>query len=99
MISNHKQIFLNKICTIFVKTTNRNFNEEQNINYFVGKVIDISQEGILIEHPENKCKSYFYKESIVSIAEEPIVYEKKQNLEKEINPYDDIDNLTEIIKR
>ena len=59
MNSDIKKIFLNKICTIILKPINRNFNEEQNINYFVGSVIDINEEGILMEHPENKVDDLY----------------------------------------
>ena len=100
MNSEIKNLFLNKICTIFVKATNRNFNEEQNINYFVGCIIDISNEGILIEHPENKCKSFFYKESVVGLAEELIVYKSdKKNNSENVSPYENIDNLTDLINK
>lgn len=99
MNSDIKKIFLNKICTIILKPINRNFNEEQNINYFVGSVIDINEEGILMEHPENKCKSFFYKNSIIGLAEELVVYKKDEVKNKNFNPYENIDDLTDVIKK
>lgn len=100
MISDIKNLFLNKVCTILVKPINRNFDEQQNINYFVGYIIDMNDEGILIEHPENKCKSFFYKSSIIGIAEELVVYKNKPKEQQEnSNPYDNIDDLTNLIKK
>lgn len=100
--------FLNKVCTIFLNKINRKFNEEQNINYFVGKVLEINKDGILIEHIGNKCKSFFYTHSIIGIAEESFVYsDEKENLKttdikKETiknNLYDNIDNLTDVLDK
>ena len=59
MNSEIANLFVNKICTIFVNKINRNFDEEQNVNYFVGKILEINKDGILIEHIANKCKSFF----------------------------------------
>jgi len=87
---------------------NRKFNEEQNINYFVGKVLEINKDGILIEHIGNKCKSFFYTHSIIGIAEESFVLsDEKENIKitdikKETvkdNFYDNIDNLTDVLDK
>jgi len=100
--------FLNKVCTIFLNKINRKFNEEQNINYFVGKVLEINKDGILIEHIGNKCKSFFYTHSIIGIAEESFVLsDEKENIKitdikKETvkdNFYDNIDNLTDVLDK
>jgi uncharacterized protein (DUF488 family) len=100
--------FLNKVCTIFLNKINRKFNEEQNINYFVGKVLEINKDGILIEHIGNKCKSFFYTHSIIGIAEENFVYsDEKENLKTtqvkkekvKNNLYDNIDNLTDVLDK
>lgn len=94
-----KNLFLNKICTILLKPINRVFDERQNVNYFVGYVIDMNDDGVLIEHPENKCKSFFYKSSIIGIAEELVVYKNKKEGDKNSNPYDNIDDLTNLTKK
>jgi hypothetical protein len=100
--------FLNKVCTIFLNKINRKFNEEQNINYFVGKVLEINKDGILIEHIGNKCKSFFYTHSIIGIAEESFISSdvkeniKTTEIKKEIvkdNFYDNIDNLTDVLDK
>lgn len=110
-----QKIFLGKICTIFVRNINRNFNEEQNINYFVGKVLEFHNDGILIEHVASKCKSFFFLNSIIGIAEESYVAssnnekhlkksnevftESKEEIKKNENVYDSIDNLTDFINK
>lgn len=100
MNSEFKKYFLNKICTVFLNEINRTFNEQQSVNYFVGYVIDIDDYGILIEHPENKCKSFFYKNSIAGIAEELVVIKKEEDNKDNLNnPYDNIDDLTSIINK
>lgn len=110
-----QKIFLNKICTIFVRNINRNFNEEQNIDYFVGKVLQINEDGILIEHVASKSKSFYFLNSIIGIAEESYVSysndekslkksnevfaEVKEEIKKNENVYDSIDNLTNFINK
>ena len=102
--------FLNKVCTIFLNKINRNFNEEQSINYFVGKVLEINKDGILIEHIGNKCKSFFYTHSIIGIAEESFIPPnekenlktsdvKKEIVKNNLNLYDNIDNLTDVLDK
>ena len=102
--------FLNKVCTIFLNKINRKFNEEQNINYFVGKVLEINKDGILIEHIGNKCKSFFYTHSIIGIAEESFIPSnekenlktsdvKKEIVKNNLNLYDNIDNLTDVLDK
>lgn len=114
MNSEIANLFVNKVCTIFVNKINRIFNEEQNVNYFVGKVLEINKDGILIEHIGNKCKSFFYSDSIIGIAEENFISQdsnekeilkekvpeqEKQVSKKNINVYDSIDNLTDILEK
>jgi hypothetical protein len=107
--------FLNKVCTVFLHQINRSFNEEQNVNYFVGKVLEINKDGILIEHIGNKCKSFFYTHSIIGIAEESFVLPdeketlkatsgistevKKEPIKKNISFYDSIDDLTDVLDK
>jgi len=70
--------FVDKVCTIFVGKTNRNFTEDQNLAYFIGKVLSISDSGILTEHPGTKCKTYFNMHSVICIAEEKVVMQKPE---------------------
>lgn len=73
------QHFVGKVCTIFTTPTNRNYKEENPqtfpepmYHYFTGRVEKIDALGILVSQvltPE-KCKSYFFMQNLVGIAEE-----------------------------
>jgi hypothetical protein len=69
------EYFQNKIVTFFVSPINRNFDEKQTIDYFVGKVINLDEAGIWYEHPVNKCKNFIFYDKIISISEEEIIHE------------------------
>lgn len=75
--------FLNKICTIFTKQINRDFKAENPttypqpiFHYFVGKILEIDNKGILIQQWNNNNKkllSYFFIDHVISICEEEIL--------------------------
>lgn len=67
------EYFKNKIVTFFVPSINRNFDEKQSVDYFVGKVVSLDDAGIWYEHPINKCMNFIFYERIISISEEQIV--------------------------
>jgi hypothetical protein len=77
------EYFLNKICTIFTIPTNRDFKTENPttfpqpiFHYFVGKILEIDNKGILVQQWNNNNKkllSYFFIDHIVSISEEEIL--------------------------
>jgi hypothetical protein len=82
MKSKHLDYFLNKICTIFTVPGNRDFKEENPstypqplFHYFVGKILEIDEKGILIQQWNNskKLKSYFFINHIISICEEEVL--------------------------
>lgn len=88
--------FLDKICTIFTVTTNRDFKAENPttypqpiFHYFVGKVIEIDEKGILLQQWNNnkKLKSYFFIDHIVSICEEEILDPNRPEDAKLIEDY------------
>jgi hypothetical protein len=72
------EYFQNKIVTFFVPKMNREFNEEQSINYFVGKLIKLDESGCWYEHPASKCMSFIFYDKILSIAEEQVVSESSE---------------------
>lgn len=78
--------FVNKVCTVFLPQINRNFSEDQNLAYFIGKVLSINETGIVLEHPGTKCKTYFNMHSVIGIAEEKVVMGKPPKDLKAINP-------------
>lgn len=40
------------------------------VDYFMGRIDAIDEEGILVTHPITKCKNYIFMKYMVSIAEE-----------------------------
>ena len=67
------QYFVGKICTIFTAPINREFNERQNVDYFVGRVDGFDDKGILMSHVVSDCKNYYFFQNVISIAEEQLV--------------------------
>lgn len=67
---NSLKYFENKIATIFVGPINRKFDEKTMIEYFVGLVTKIDDNGIWYEHLTTKCRNFIFYNQIVSISEE-----------------------------
>lgn len=72
--------FVGKCCTVITHAMNRNFKEESPetfpkplFTYFVGFVEQVDSEGVWIEQLENKLKTFFFKHSVIAIAEEQVV--------------------------
>ncbi len=72
-MNQHLNYFTNKFCTIFVPAINRKYNEDQNNAYFLGKIIYINEDGLILEHPATKCRTYFNMQNIIGIAEEKVM--------------------------
>jgi hypothetical protein len=76
------EYFVGKVCTVFTTPINRNFKEENPntypkpmYQYFMGRVLVVEHNGILIEqviseNPNKKLRAYFRMEQIVGLAEE-----------------------------
>lgn len=75
--------FRNKIVTIFTSPINRNFTEQDVLEYFVGKITNIDDNGIWYEHVKTKCLNFIFFDKITSISEEKFV------------PADEIQQITE----
>jgi hypothetical protein len=71
-MSSNLNYFVNKFCTVIVQSINRNYNEEQNNAYFLGRVLIVTEEGVIIEHPSTKCRTFFNMKNIIAIAEEKV---------------------------
>jgi hypothetical protein len=76
------EYFIGKICTVFTVQTNRDFKSENPqtfpqpvFHYFVGRVVEVNQKGVMIEQWNNakKLKTFFFIDHIVSISEEEIL--------------------------
>lgn len=67
------EYFKNKVVTIFTGPINRNFTEEQSIDYFVGKITSVDDNGIWYEHVKSKCLNFIFYDKVTGIAEEKFV--------------------------
>ena len=76
------EYFVDKICTIFTIPINRDFKEENPttypqpvFHYFVGKILEADEKGILIQqwNSNKKLRSFFFIEHIVGICEEEVL--------------------------
>ena len=103
MKNDELEYFLGKICTIFTTPTNRDFKSENPqtfpqpiFHYFVGKVVSISQKGILIEQWNNdkKLKTFFFANHIISISEEEILDPSNPKDLKLIEEYKQVNEKT-----
>lgn len=82
--------FKDRICTVFTNQINRDFKTEnpemypkQLYVYFVGLVVSIDNEGILLSQLNSSLKTFIYHNAIVGIAEEEIITEKEFNEQKD----------------
>lgn len=57
------------------------------MDYFVGIVDKIDEDGLLLTSPHTKCKSYIFLKHIVSISEEQVLYESNPDDKKIIDEY------------
>lgn len=89
--SNELQQFIGKVCSIFTRPINRNFREEsESFIYFVGRIVSVSNQGILMEQVTNTksktpLRSYYFLEDVVGIAEEQVLNEHDPQDAKIIN--------------
>lgn len=102
------EYFLNKICTIFTVPINRDFKTENPatypepvLNYFIGKIINIDDNGVLIKQWNTKkgLRSYFFSKYIVAITEEEMLNATNPEDAKIIEEYKEIAKNDEINKK
>lgn len=67
MLLNH---FRDRVCSIFTHAIPREFDEARSREHFVVRVLEITPDGILGEHPYNSTKSFFFVNHIQFIQEE-----------------------------
>jgi len=76
------EYFVGRVCTVFTVQTNRDFKSENPqtfpqpvFHYFVGKVLEVGQKGIVLEqwNSQKKLRTFFFIDHIVSISEEEIL--------------------------
>jgi hypothetical protein len=79
--------FVGKCCTINTTDVNFRYKPEQMMDYFMGVIEDINEEGIFLVHPITKCKSFIFFSHIIAIAEEQVLYEDNPDHAKIIEEY------------
>ena len=68
-----RNYFINKICTIITKPINREFTEKQLQEYFVVRVLSITDKWIIAQHPKENLLNYFNMENVIAIQEETVL--------------------------
>ena len=66
------EFFKNKVITVFVGPINRNFTEKDTVNYFVGILTEVDDNGIWYKHAANGCMNFVFFDKILAICEETI---------------------------
>jgi hypothetical protein len=69
--------FVGKAVTIITTAINRDFDERQKCDYFLGVVESVDELGILTLHPITGCKNYYFYSQICAISEEQVLYPEK----------------------
>lgn len=67
------EYFIGKVCTIFTGPINRTFQEQQLLDYFVGVVDAVDENGILMTHTITGAKNFYFFPNILSISEEQLL--------------------------
>lgn len=67
------EYFVGKAVTIITTPINRDFDERQKCDYFVGIVEAVDELGIMTQHPITACKNYYFYGQICSISEEQVL--------------------------
>lgn len=62
--------FVGKAVTILTTPINRDFDERQKCDYFVGMVVSVDSMGVMTQHPLTGCRNYYFYSQICSISEE-----------------------------
>lgn len=83
----HYQSFIGKICTVSTVQINFRYKEEAMMAYFMGYVESVDASGIMLVHPQSKCKSFIAMPHIVAVSEEQVLYEDNPADAKLIQEY------------
>lgn len=79
--------FLGKPCTVSTVAINWRFNVEPMMDYFVGIINNIDDQGLTLTSTHTQCRSYIFLKHVVSISEEPVLYEDNPEDKKIIDEY------------
>lgn len=67
------EYFVGKAVTVITTPINRDFDERQVCDYFVGVVLSVDTLGVMTKHPITGCQNYYFYNQICSISEEQVV--------------------------
>ena len=74
-LDRQRQLFLGKYCTVLIPMSGFPMTAQDAAITFVGRVVDISEMGVLIEYP-NGNHALFYWDKIMGIVENEVVSEE-----------------------
>ena len=87
------EYFAGKVCSVFTGPLNRDFKLEganylqQFYHYFLGVVEAIDEQGLLLRQVGSGLKIYFFKQSLIAIAEEEVLDPNKPEDEATIQEF------------
>ena len=79
--------FVGKPCTIATVAINFRYNVEPMMEHFMGVIEKVDDDGILLISPHSQCKSFIFLKHVVSVSEEPVLYEDNPEHKKIIDEY------------
>lgn len=97
------EYFKGRICTVFTVQTNRDFKSENPqtfpqpvFHYFVGRVLEVGERGVLMEqwNSPKKLRTFFFMDHIVSISEEEILNPSDPRDREIINEYKKVNEVS-----
>ena len=68
------EYFIGKAVTVITTPINRDFDERQKCDYFVGVVAFVDSMGVMTQHPITGCKNYYFFSQICVISEEQVLH-------------------------
>lgn len=71
--SKNLEYFLGKIVTFVTPPINRPLQDRDILNYMLGRVTKIDENGIWFQHLESKNLNFIFYHNLISIAEEQVV--------------------------
>lgn len=79
--------FVGKACTITTTQINYRFKDEIMMDYFSGVIDKITDNGILVTHPQTGSKNFIFLKYVVSISEEQMVFEDDPQYKEIVEEY------------
>lgn len=100
MISNQQkdrlEYFVDKIVSFIVPATSKRFEDNDIIQYFVGRVTAVDESGMWFRHLETGCMNFVFYSQIISIAEEKFVPDEEPEQKEEVS---DLPQTVDMLKK